>query len=294
MRTSLITLSVLVLSLAGLGGLSGCESQRTIDELTTANRKLHERVVELQAEVNELTERLRLLQASGEDVSAEVADLTAQRDALQAEIDRLTAANQSLKAENASLRAQGTRIPVEVENALKQFADRHPDLAVYDPVTQAVKFSSDLTFAPGSANLSDGAKQAIGQLATVLNSPAASDYEVRIVGHTDSVPISRPSTRQNHPTNWHLSVHRAISVRDAIAAAGVADLRTSVSGYSMYRPVTQNTRSGAQANRRVEIYLAPMGSVDSSLIERQGSDSSNSGGSGGSAPAGNDSPAMFK
>jgi len=272
MKPSLIATTVLVLSMVGLSAMGGCEAQRTIDDLTTANRKLQERVVELQAEVSELNERIRLLKSSGEDVSKELAEVTAERDRLQAELDKLSSTNAQLRAENRRLQAQGRRIPEEVENALKDFASNHPELATYDPTTQGVKFSADLTFALGSAELSDQAKQAIGQLADILNSEAAKGYEVRVVGHTDSVPISRPATREKHPSNWHLSVHRAISVRDALSNAGIGDVRTSVSGYSKYRPVVQNTRTGAQANRRVEVYLVPMGEVNEALIQRTGTE----------------------
>lgn len=285
MKSSVITITVLFLSMAGLFAMSGCEAQRTIDDLTSANRKLQERVVELQGEVSELNERIRLLRGSGEDVSTELAEVTAERDRLQAELDKLSSAHAQLRAENRRLRAQGPRIPVEVESALKDFASAHPRLASYDPTTQGVKFSADLTFALGSAQLSSQARQAIGQLAEILNSEAAQGYEVRIVGHTDSVPISRPATRKKHPSNWHLSVHRAISVREALSEAGVGDVRTGVSGYSKYRPVVQNKRTGAQPNRRVEVYLVPMAPVNEALIQRT---PTSGGDAGGASAADND------
>ncbi len=270
MKSALTTCMLVVFALAGLGSFTGCEAQRKIDELTTANRKLQERVVELQSQVSELNERIRLLQQTGSDATQTVSELMTERDRLQAELDQLRNENVQLRSENERLAARGPRLPVEVENALKDFAMQHPGLATFDPVTQAVKFDADLTFGLGSAELSTNARRAIRQLAEIFNSESARRYEVRVVGHTDSVPISRPSTKQNHPTNWHLSVHRAIAVRDALSEAGIADVRTAVSGYSKYRPVVQNARRGAQPNRRVEVYLKPMGQVNESLIPRAG------------------------
>jgi chemotaxis protein MotB len=82
--------------------------------------------------------------------------------------------------------------------------------------------------------------------------------EVRIVGHTDDVPIGKPQTRELHPTNVHLSVHRSISVRSALVSAGVEPVRIQVAGYGEYRPVIENRPGGTPENRRVEVYLTPM------------------------------------
>jgi chemotaxis protein MotB len=82
-----------------------------------------------------------------------------------------------------------------------------------------------------------------------------------VVGHTDNVPIRRGSTAAQHPTNMHLSAHRAISVRDALNADGVTANRFMVAGYGEFRPIVTNGARGADANRRVELFLVPMTSV---------------------------------
>jgi chemotaxis protein MotB len=252
-------------------GLTGCVSQHHADDLTSVNRTLKERIVELEGQIDELNQRIQLMQSSGSATGAEIAALTSERDALQAQVTKLLSENEQLKVENRRLMAAGNNIPVEVENALKRFAARYPNLVVYDQATGAVKFASDFTFGLGSAELSGEAANAIPKLAEVFNSPAASQYEVRVVGHTDTVRIANPATKAKHPTNWHLSVHRAIAVRDALAKAGVAELRTSVSGYGPYRPVAQNTRRGEKNNRRVEVYLVPMTPVNQDYLQPTGS-----------------------
>jgi chemotaxis protein MotB len=267
MKSSLIVALAAVL----LIGAGGCVAQQHADELAAANRALKEQVVELQQRIDELNQRISILQnASGERVE-ELSRLRGQRDELQRQLNELLAENEQLKVRVRELAARpAQQLPAEVESALRQFARNYPDLAIFDETTNAVKLASDLTFDLGSAELNDQARRAINELAGILTSDAASNYEVRIVGHTDSVPIRKPSTREKHPTNWHLSVHRAIAVRDALSDAGVADLRTSVSGYGPYRPVVQNTASGAAANRRVEIFLLPMTPVDPALIQPAG------------------------
>src|SRR5690606_9565468 len=103
-------------------------------------------------------------------------------------------------------------LPADLDAALKGLAAAHPNLLTYDSATGTVRFASDFTFDLGSAELKAAASETIRALATIMNSDAASGFEMHIVGHTDNVPISRPETRAKHPTNRHLSVHRAITV----------------------------------------------------------------------------------
>jgi hypothetical protein len=92
-------------------------------------------------------------------------------------------------------------------------------------------------------------------------------YEVNIVGHTDSQRIS-DATARRHPTNMHLSCHRAISVRSVLASMGVPAGRMEAAGWGEFRPMVANTSSGnTPQNRRVEIYLSlPKGGESASAM----------------------------
>ncbi len=80
--------------------------------------------------------------------------------------------------------------------------------------------------------------------------------DVIVVGHTCTTPIAKPETRREHKTNWHLSVHRAISVMNLLGQEKVAMTRLGVMGYGEYRPIADNASDAGKAkNRRVEIYL---------------------------------------
>lgn len=146
----------------------------------------------------------------------------------------------------------------ETDAALRSLAAQHPDLIQYDSKRGMLRFASDLTFGSGSAEVRSEAANTLGQLARVLNSNTAAEYDVQIVGHTDSVRVTA-GTAQRHPTNTHLSAHRAISVRDALANSGVSRSRMQVAGWGEYRPAVPNNsgRSGTAQNRRVEIFLIP-------------------------------------
>ena len=134
-------------------------------------------------------------------------------------------------------------------------------MVTYDAEKGIVKFSSDLLFNKGSDEVTSSAASAVKSLCGILNSPEAQDFDIVIAGHTDDIPIQKPDTLKLHPTNWHLSVHRAISVEKIMEASNVNPNRMSVRGFGEYRPVVPNApnKGGAEENRRVEIYIVPKG-----------------------------------
>lgn len=244
-------------------GLSvGCVSQRKYDDLEQAYRKKLEQEVDLQTQLEELDQRIAMMEGQVQDRTAEIDSLQQQREALEAKRDKLARDYAGLQHDYAALirRKRGIVVSPELDAALKEYARANPQLVEYDSALGMVKFRSDLTFALGSAELNPAARESIQGLSRILTAAEAEQYEIRIIGHTDNVPIKRAATRQRHPSNWHLSVHRAISVRDTLQSSGVPAERTSVAGYGEYRPIVPNQAiagrpKGAEANRRVEIFL---------------------------------------
>ena len=92
----------------------------------------------------------------------------------------------------------------------------------FDPETGMIRFRSDVTFALGKTAVQDGARGLLQKLAGVLASPAASGYEVRVVGHTDNVPVKNAANVQKYEDNWGMSAFRAISVMRVLAENGVS------------------------------------------------------------------------
>ena len=263
MSRSLTALGLLFLAvMAG----TGCVAENKYRELESAWRNAQEAIAERDARIAELESQLNLLRQGPERDKATILALTQENEELRRRLDELQRQLQELAG-------RGTDIVVlnpETDRALKEFAARHPDLVEYDPTRGMLKLRSDVTFALGSADLTGNARTTLAQLAGILNDPATRQYEIRVIGHTDSVRIARPDTRAKHPTNWHLSAHRAISVRDALEGSGVSPVRTMIGGYGMYRPVAPNTRGGAEPNRRVEIYLVGMTPVNESYLDSGG------------------------
>src|SRR5207237_9004868 len=140
-------------------------------------------------------------------------------------------------------------------NELVEFARQNPDLVDFDSARGIVKFKSDVTFSPGSAEVTAKAREAIGRFSQILNSPAAAGYELMVAGHTDNTRVVNPATlAAGHKDNWYLSAHRAIAVGSALMSDQVNPQRMAVTGYADQKPIASNaSEAGKQMNRRVEV-----------------------------------------
>ena len=79
------------------------------------------------------------------------------------------------------------------------------------------------------------------------------DNQVKVVGHTDNVPIKNDKFR----SNWELSSMRAINVMNFIVSSGkISPDKVSIQAYGEYMPKFENTTEAGRAkNRRVEIIV---------------------------------------
>ncbi|OHB51537.1 MAG: hypothetical protein A2Y10_11735 [Planctomycetes bacterium GWF2_41_51] len=242
--------------------LSGCVSQQQYDDLKIRNRSQQQRIDELESQLN--VAKLKLAQVEKQladaqmGLDADVEALTKQIEALKNDI-----AQKEELIKNMQAALGGSILPPELSSELQKFAAENPDMVSFDEATGMVKFKSDLLFEKGSDAVAPEAAELMKKLSTIINSPAAEGFDVSIVGHTDDIPIRKSETMSMHPTNWHLSVHRAIAVEKLMESSGVNPKRMGVKGFGEYRPFEANEagNKGNQKNRRVEIYLVPAGSV---------------------------------
>jgi chemotaxis protein MotB len=154
----------------------------------------------------------------------------------------------------------GAQLPVELSTMLEDFAAKE-EMVTYDSSRGIVKFKSDLLFEPGSDKVAPSAIETIQSLCKILAIEQAKEFDIIVAGHTDDIPIGKPATRAKHPTNWHLSAHRAISVLNVMSRNNIAASRLSARGFGEYRPVVPNkpNKKGNAQNRRVEIYIVAKG-----------------------------------
>ena len=165
-----------------------------------------------------------------------------------------------IKSMQQQLLYGGLQLPVELSTKLEDFAEGE-ELVTYDTEHGIVKFKSDLIFEKGSDKVTSAAVRAIESLCKILNSDQAKKLDVAIAGHTDDLQIRKPQTKAKHPTNWHLSSHRAIAVLNVMKKNNIANERMSTRGFGEYKPIAPNKpgKKGNPQNRRVEIYIVPKG-----------------------------------
>jgi len=243
----------LALATLALGALSACVPQEKYNDLELAYRSQQQQLLRTQGDLdtcraNESRLRSQLAQAAGD-----LASLDALRKGQNVDVDKLLADYEELLKKVGNM--NGGPLPDELNKALLALAAMYPDLLQFDERRGMIRFAADFTFDPGSVGLKPSAIAALKALAPILNSSEASPFEVVVVGHTDNVPIRKSAAQ--HPTNMHLSAHRAIAVRDALNKDGVSASRFLIAGYGEYRPLVANGPNGAAQNRRVDVYLMP-------------------------------------
>jgi chemotaxis protein MotB len=125
-----------------------------------------------------------------------------------------------------------------------------------------VDVAEQLFFDSGRAALKDSGKKVLKEVADAMQDYA--DKAIRVVGHTDDVPISK-AAQKVFPSNWELSAARATTVVRFLQEAGIAPGRLIATGRAEYAPVAPNdSPEGRQKNRRIEITL-----IDPSLFQEQ-------------------------
>ena len=255
MRNASLLLAGALLMSTSVFGL-GCVQQDRYDHLVTANRSLEEQIVSLEDELDAERGTVRTMQGQLSESRHSYNSLESQYSELNTSIDVIDAETEDYLRRIAQLELGP--LPADVEDAITRLAMQYPNLLAFDARLGMLRFSSDLTFDLGSVELKPDAIATLETLASILTAASAANLEARVVGHTDNVPIRRAETRRLHPTNMHLSVHRAIAVQDVLVLSGVPENRILVAGFGDSQPIIPNGPRGAVENRRVEIFLAPM------------------------------------
>ena len=250
---------VLVLAVAIVTG--GCVAQQKFNEVKAQNRIQQQRITDLEGDLGSCELKSAQLGKQMETVQGRnIAEIGAKDDEIAA-LEKDTEAKKSLIARmQAQLLRSGAALPMELSVMLQDFAERNK-MVTFDAGSGMLKFESDLLFELGSDKVAPQAVASVKALCGIMNSKEAQKFDVVIAGHTDDVPIKKPATREKHPTNWHLSVHRSIAVLNIMTANKVAPTRVSVRGFGEYRPVVRNkpNKKGSAENRRVELYIVPSG-----------------------------------
>lgn len=112
-----------------------------------------------------------------------------------------------------------------------------------------ISLSEKLIFKDGEVDIPAEAYPVLDTIAEMLR---PINNKVRLTGHTNNIPSTNPA----YPTNWELSLGRALSVARYLMNAGIAADRFLVSGAGEYDPLFPNdTPQHLELNARVEIVI---------------------------------------
>src|SRR5882762_3625059 len=180
------------------------------------------------------------------DKNQEIGALQNQRSGLQEQVQALQSQRSGLEQQKTSLEKQQSDLRKQIDALEQQKAQlvtaSQQTLSQYDSLVR---------------NLTEEVKKGELQVRRYK--------DIRIVGHTDNVPISK-AAQKVFPSNWELSVARATTVVRYLQEVGIPPERMIASGRAEYQPVAENdTPEGRKKNRRIEITL-----IDKNLVQEAG------------------------
>jgi len=122
-----------------------------------------------------------------------------------------------------------------------------------------ISLSERLIFKAGQVDLPAESHPVLDTIVQMLK---PIDNKVRLVGNTNNTPSSNPL----YPTNWELSLARAMSVGRYLINGGISPDRFIISGRGEYDPLFPNdSEQHKDLNARVEIVI--LYPVDNSIIK---------------------------
>ncbi|MBC8201573.1 MAG: OmpA family protein [Planctomycetes bacterium] len=250
-NTLLFTTGIMTLAMFSA---AGCVRSDRYDTNKTTTHSLQEQLVSAQSDYNTATNALAARDRQLAQADANLNALQDQYNLLEDELNTIDSENNQLLTTVTDIKFGP--LPIQIQQQLAALAANYPNDMWFNAETGMIRFGSDFTFSSGRAALRKSASDVINRVATILNSPEASNFEIVVIGHTDN--IQPKSSAQWYPTNWELSTARATTVAKTLSASGIDPSRFEISGYGEYRPLVTNRSDGTKENRRVEIYLRPM------------------------------------
>jgi chemotaxis protein MotB len=219
--------------------------------LEDALAKEQARAAALEAEVERLKAELAESQARLVEQQNQLTEMVKSSANLKASIQEMQEALNTLREQKKQTEARVAEFK-KLLNSFKALIDAGKLKVKVVRGRMVVELPSDVLFASGSIDLSEGGKTAVAEVGTIFVS--MKDREFQIEGHTDDQPIRTA----RFPSNWELAAGRAIAVAQILIKTGLPPTRVSAASFGEFRPVTSNAKPETRAhNRRIEIVLVP-------------------------------------
>lgn len=229
-----------------------------IEELLRSAATLESRLGEETAAKTQALEQVQTLREQIEALGRQLAALARALDLKQDEIDRQSVAiadlGQRLNVALATKVEELSQYRSEFFGRLRQVLGSREDVRV---VGDRFVLQSEVLFESGQAEIEPRGTDELTKLATTLRNLAAGipqdlPWVLQVDGHTDKIPINTP----RFPSNWELSMARAISVAKFLIAQGVPPTRVAARGFAEFQPLDPGDGEEAlRRNRRIELQL---------------------------------------
>jgi chemotaxis protein MotB len=221
------------------------KAYRDIEEL---NKKVHDRDLR----IAEIGENLTKTESEMATVREALKDSRMRRGDLEKRI-------QDLFGEKVLLKGQMNQLQSTYESMVSELNDeiRKKEVTIEELEDKlSITFVDHILFDFAEANMSPAGEQILTRIGTILKD--VKNKEIRVVGHTDNVPIAK-GYQSKFPSNWELSAARAAAVvRYLQIEIGLDPENLEAVGRSYYDPRADNeTDEGRSRNRRVNIIIAP-------------------------------------
>jgi chemotaxis protein MotB len=234
---------LLASTLAAAALAAGCVSSSEFEKLQSEK---NQEIDALQKQRAALEQQTRDLQGQRKALEDQKAALERQQAALRSEVDSLSRQKSQLEAANQQTKSQYDGLLANLNDEVKKGqlqVRQYKDMLT-------VEVAEQLFFDSGRAALKDQGKEVLKRVGEVLK--GYDNKVIRVVGHTDNVPIST----SQFPSNWELSAARATTVVRFLQGAGVPPERMTASGRGEFSPIAANDDAdGRRKNRRIEITL---------------------------------------
>lgn len=148
----------------------------------------------------------------------------------------------------------GEKIEESMYYQVSKFVADHDLEAVVDIIETdlgvAIQLRDNILFETSKSDLRSESKEILDSIAALISSM---NNNIVVEGHTDNRPINTAE----FPSNWELSVDRAVNVVRYFVENGKIDpKRLSATGYGEFQPIVDNdTEENMEKNRRVNILI---------------------------------------
>ncbi|MCG2775501.1 MAG: OmpA family protein [Desulfobacterales bacterium] len=228
--------------------------EKQLEEEKKVKAALETELTYRDAATTELQEKLKSSQSRILFLEDEIAKGKGEIERLQLKLSNITGEKDITEIKIAQLKTTYENL---VSDLKKQIENQEVTIKTFEEKI-SVTFVDRILFEFGKAKISPKGRMILGKIGNTLKN--VQGKQIRVVGHTDDVPIS-PGYHYKFPSNWELSAARAASVVNYLQnEQGLDPANLEAVGRSFYEPIASNeTSKGRAQNRRVNIIIVPKG-----------------------------------